>query len=235
VISFNATHSDESDKDDLEEGINYLAFVASCKSSHESSEYATPDLHESSEGESEEDDLQAAYNNLFVEFTKLKKLNKKTFKKLNEIELEKENLLVTLDDSRALNCKLELDIAELNEKNKSLENALTESKDQLNKFSSDKLNKMLSCQKNHGDKSGLGFVDNCSSMPSTSCVKNVCEKKVMFVPASSDKGKKVLVDPYVSRSKSRIVHPHRKHHSQRFVPTCHHCGKVGHTHPIVLS
>jgi hypothetical protein len=85
--AFNATHSDESNKDDLKEGINYLAFVASCKSSHESSEYATPELHESSEGESEDDDLQAGYNNFFVWFTKLKKLNKKAFKKLNEIEL----------------------------------------------------------------------------------------------------------------------------------------------------
>jgi hypothetical protein len=27
------------------------------------------------------------------------------------------------------------------------------------------------------------------------------------------------------------VHPHRKLHSQRFVPTCHHCGKVGHIRP----
>jgi hypothetical protein len=64
-----------------------LAFVASCKSSHESSEYATPELHESSKGESEDDDLQAGYNNFFVWFTKLKNLNKKAFKKLNEIEL----------------------------------------------------------------------------------------------------------------------------------------------------
>jgi hypothetical protein len=64
-------------------------------------------------------------------------------------------------------------------------------------------------------------VDNCSSMPSTSSVKNFCEKNVIFVPASRDKGKKVLVNPYMSRSKSTIVHPHKKHH----------CSKVGHTRP----
>jgi hypothetical protein len=92
--------------------------VASYESSHESSEYATLDLHESSESESKEDDLQAAYHNLFVEFTKLKKLNKKTFKRLNEIKLENQSLLVKLDDSRALNCKLKFDIAKLNEKKK---------------------------------------------------------------------------------------------------------------------
>jgi hypothetical protein len=27
----------------------------------------------------------------------------------------------------------------------------------------------------------------------------------------------------------KYVHPHRRQHSQRFVPTCHHCGKIGHT------
>jgi hypothetical protein len=148
-------------------------------------------------------------------------LNKKVFKKLKGIELEKGNLLVKLDDSRALNCKLELDIVELNEKNKSLENALTESKDQLNKLSSNKLNKRLSCQKSHGDKSGLCFVDNCSSMPSTSCVKNVCDKNMTFVPASSNKGKKVPVDPYVSIPKSRAIHSLRREPSQKYVPICH--------------
>jgi hypothetical protein len=147
-------------------------------------------------------------------------------KKLREIEIEKEKLLVKLDDSHDLNYKLELDIVELNMKKKSLENDLTESRNHLNKFFSYKLNKMLSYQKKHCDKFGLGFADNCSSIASTSCVKNVCEKKVVFVLASSDKGKKVIVDPYVSRPKSRIVHPLRKQHSQRFVPTCHHCGKV---------
>jgi hypothetical protein len=43
-----------------------------------------------------EDDLQAAYNNLFEEFTKLKKLNEKTLKKLKEIELEKNWMILML-------------------------------------------------------------------------------------------------------------------------------------------
>jgi hypothetical protein len=43
-------------------------------------------------------------------------------------------------------------------------------------FSSDKLNKMLHEQKYSFDKSGLGFVDNCSSMPSTFGVKMFVQK-----------------------------------------------------------
>jgi hypothetical protein len=75
-------------------------------------------------------------------------------------------------------------------------------------------------------------VDNCSSMPSNSGVKNVCAKNVIFVPNSSDKSKKVMIDPYVSRPNSMIVHPLRKHLlKRRFVPTCRHCCKIGHTRP----
>jgi len=74
-------------------------------------------------------------------------------------------------------------------------------------------------------------VDNCSSMSSTSGVTNVCAQKVMFVPASSDKGKIVMADPYVSRPKSTMVHPPRKQPTQRFVPTHHRPVKIGHTRP----
>jgi hypothetical protein len=45
------------------------------------------------------------------------------------------------------------------------------------------------------------------------------------------KGKKKSIVPHVSYPKSRVVHPPRKLPYQRFVPTCHHCGKVGHIRP----
>lgn len=73
-------------------------------------------------------------------------------------------------------------------------------------------------------------MDNRFSMPLTFSVKNVFEK-VTFVPASNDKGKKVIVEPYVSIPKSRVVHLPWRQPSQSFVPTCHHCGKVSHTRP----
>jgi hypothetical protein len=76
--------------------------------------------------------------------------------------LKKRTCLLKLNDSRVLVDKLKLDIIVLNEQNKSLEKELNASKDQLKKFFSDKLDKMLSVQKIHGDKSRLGFVGNCS-------------------------------------------------------------------------
>jgi hypothetical protein len=45
------------------------------------------------------------------------------------------------------------------------------------------------------------------------------------------KGKKKSIVPHASYPKPRVVHPPRKLPSQRFVPTCHHCGKVGHIRP----
>ena len=41
--------------------------------------------------------------------------------------------------------------------------------------------------------------------------------------------------PYTSYPKPRVVHPLRKIPSQRFVPTCHHCGKVGHIRPYCFN
>lgn len=61
-------------------------------------------------------------------------MNKNTFKKINEVELEKENLLAKLDDSHAVVDKLKLEIAMLNEQNKSLENDLKDSKDHLKRI-----------------------------------------------------------------------------------------------------
>lgn len=90
--ALNATQSDESDFEDFKDtpnvGVNYLVFTASLGSFQEPSEYAILDLHESPEDDFEEkDNIQAAYNNIFEEFIKLKKMNKNDVKKLNEIEL----------------------------------------------------------------------------------------------------------------------------------------------------
>ena len=98
----NLTQSDESNKDDAEEGVNYLAFGISYESQHEDSESNSQDKQGVSEIESkEEGDLQNAYNNLFVECTKLKKLNKQHLKKLKEVNLENDQLSFTLTDSLA--------------------------------------------------------------------------------------------------------------------------------------
>lgn len=75
-------------------------------------------------------------------------------------------------------------------------------------FSSDKLDKMLSSQKSHdGDKSRLGFMNSHSCVASTSSLKSNYEKKVVLVHSSGDKGKKLVVEPNLSRPKSRFFTP----------------------------
>jgi hypothetical protein len=92
------TLSDKLDSDDSEKPFdkneNSMAFSASVISGGESNVSASLDLGESSQNDSDnEDDLQVGFTKLFEECMKLKKLNTKTFKKVNGVELENENLL----------------------------------------------------------------------------------------------------------------------------------------------
>jgi hypothetical protein len=75
----------------------------------------------------------------------------------------------------------------VNEINKSHENALNEPKNKLIKFPSDELDKVLSCQKGHGDKSEIGFMNASSYVPFNLCVENTSDKKVVFANTSSNK------------------------------------------------
>jgi hypothetical protein len=77
--AFNVTQSDESDKEDKDEIVaNYVAFGASYDSEHEANESNSLDSdYDICDNESEEKgDLRNAYNNLYLEYSKLKKLNK---------------------------------------------------------------------------------------------------------------------------------------------------------------
>jgi hypothetical protein len=108
-------------------------------------------------------------------------------------------------------------------------------------FSSEKLNQILYVQKRSSDKSSLGF-DKTTSLSSN----RASTSKIVFVKpvkveeslgegkptiAPTRQGKKNSIVPYASYPKPRVVHPSRKLPSQRFVPTCYHCGKVGYIQP----
>jgi predicted nuclease with TOPRIM domain len=45
------------------------------------------------------------------------------------------------------------------------------------------------------------------------------------------KGKKIHLEHHAFYHKPRVMHHPRKLPSQRFIPTCHHCGKIGHIRP----
>jgi hypothetical protein len=58
------------------------------------------------------------------------------------------------------------------------------------------------------------------------------KKKEMLPPVSrGEKGKGILTNSYVSRFTLRRAHMPRNQPSQRFIPTCHHCCKIGHIRP----
>ena len=72
--AFNVTQSDESNKEEQAENVaNYVTFGTYYESEHEASESSSLDSeHDICDNESEEDgDLQNAYNNLFLEYSKL--------------------------------------------------------------------------------------------------------------------------------------------------------------------
>ncbi|KAK9951148.1 hypothetical protein M0R45_006607 [Rubus argutus] len=71
-----------------------------------------------------------------------------------------------------------------------------------------KLDKMLNMGKSHNDKSGLGFKGESSTSSSL---------KTKFVKA---------LDP-----KPPVLESPKSPKPKRFVPTCHHCGKLGHIRP----
>jgi hypothetical protein len=117
---------------------------------------------------------------------------------LNEVAHENESLIVKLFDSHVLIDSFKSENCVLVEKAKSLENELGMSKSQLEKFSSDKLARLLNSQKSYGDKCGLC----CNYSASISKTIHDAKGKIKFVPSSScekttlsgvDKGKGVIL------------------------------------------
>jgi hypothetical protein len=53
----------------------------------------------------------------------------------------------------------------------------------------------------------------------------------LWKDSTTPKKEKCDIESCLPRSKSNYIPPHKRQHSQRFVPTYHHCGKVGHIQP----
>ena len=133
--------------------------------------------------------------------------------------LEKEKLVVRLDESNKKNVFLRNQISSQDEKMKSLEQELVESKAKLKNLTSTK----------------SAVVDRCVSVS----LKPKAEK--IYIPpfkrnhkekayvARLDKGKSSDVDTEVSKPKSKPTIRVQKKFV--FVPTCHLCGVVGHIRP----
>ena len=228
----------DTDEEVLDDFPNYAAFVAS----YDSDDSNQSDAQFAYDNESNRvSDFQESYDNLMEKFSMLRNTNLKIVKDVKNLELERDNLLKNLSDSNTVCNSLKSENHVLITKNKSLQNDLIETRNHLSTFSSEKLNQMLHVQKRSSDRSSLGF-DKIASLSSNRALtsKIVFVKPVKVEESSGEgkptvvptrqgkKGKRNSIVSHASYPKPRVVHPPRKLNSQRFVHTCHHCGKVGH-------
>ena len=154
---------------------------------------------------------------LFVRnYLNLLKISKKFKEELKLANPEKEEFVVRLDESNKNDEFLRNQISSQDEKMKSLEQELVESRAKI---------KNLTCTKFAIDNKSVSV----SFKPKTEkvCIPhfkmNNKEKKAYF--ARLEKGKSFDVDAKVSKPTVR------KHNKSVFVPTCHFCGVVGHIRP----
>ena len=164
-------------------------------------------------------DFINAYETLRKELLKSMKIAKKFNEELKLANLEKEELVVRLDESNKKNEFLRNQISSQDEKMKSLEQELVEFKAKIENLTSTK-----------------PTVDNRSISVS---LKPKIEK--VYIPpfkrnnkenayfARLDKGKSYDVDAEVSKPKSKPIV--REDNKYVFVPTCHLHSVVGHTRP----
>jgi len=156
------------------------------------------DLYYSEHGDEE---LKEEYCAIYMELMKLRESNQKKVIKLNTMKTERDTILQKITD---------------------LEDKLMDAQLQLEKFSDNKIAQILTGQKCSSDKIGLGYVaTDSSNIASTS-------RTVFLKPSGSepqnDKGKNIMVsceNDYITPAKS-------EHSTERSLPTCHHCGMMGH-------
>ncbi|XP_022866694.1 uncharacterized protein LOC111386456 [Olea europaea var. sylvestris] len=188
--------------------------------------------------------LNATIHNLQSEKAKVESYVSESSTVLSELKSKNETL-----ESQVKNLTSELErssrkTSELNAMNETLQiqvvnlmSDLEQSKSQLLAFSSSssKLDNMLGIGKPAGNKGGLGYKGKRIDTVSTS--------KTTFVPASDQPkyasnsipnvegflGQRSTRQHRTRRSRNRRQQSHNT--SPRFVPTCFHCGKLGHIRP----
>ncbi|XP_022862783.1 uncharacterized protein LOC111382965 [Olea europaea var. sylvestris] len=240
LIDDDSNSSDQRDFSNSEDEKGYMAFVSTVKSeSDKDGEKVEEDVESEKSSDDAEDgtDMHEAYQLLFKESLNIKKVNKVLFKKVDELEREKERLTNDLQVSSKDLSELKCVNDKLEDKVKTLTCELEKSNIQLQSFMSGtkKLDAMLGMNKPTGNRQGLGFVKGDSNMTSS--------PKTTFVPASNyssisinreSKSKSVTeLNATRARKISAPKFQHQQPHAfePRFIPTYHHCGALGHTRP----
>ena len=164
-------------------------------------------------------DFIDACETLHKKLSKSLKIVKKFKEELKLANLEKKKLIVRLNESNKNNEFLRNLISSQDEKMKSLEQELVESKTKIENLTSSKLavdNKSVS----------LSFKPKTEKVYIPHFKRNNKENTYF---ARLDRGKNYDVDTEVSKLMSKPTI--REHNKSVFVPTCHICGVVGHIRP----
>ena len=188
-----------------------------------------------SDGELSEDaNLQETYNKLCKVAAKDAMSVDLDLKKIASLELERKNLLVKLFDANELLNNVKTENMLLLDKVKNLELELSVAREQTDRSASSKLDHLLSVQKSHFDKTGLGFVESISVptphstnfVPSSSSETPVSEA-AKFVEVTPPR--KIRVDLQESKPKAHNPPKGKLHDKPAWV--CHFCEKFGHIRP----
>jgi hypothetical protein len=155
-----------------------------------------------------EENYDIELSKVFAKFDKL--LSPKELKKVKQ---EKKSLIVQLSESHAL-------IDYLKSENTMLLNTINELEIKLEKYSSDNLKSMLCIHSDISNKPDL-TIDDLSTC--TSHASDSVDIKLVTVDAACFKNSCL----------NNCVKPNSKDSRTqgKFVPICHHCGKVGHIRP----
>ena len=168
-----------------------------------------------------------------------------TTKKLNDVELDREELSTKFDEANQTIEALRFENNLLSENTKKLEANLFQVKAQLERASSAKLDETLSLQKSTFDRTGLGYGFSSSSIASTSTTIFVPPSnnveiennsvKIDLASKNLDKGKSILGAP-PKQDKKEVKNPKAKKANsqkpkQKKQHLCHHCGAANHTQP----
>ena len=126
----------------------------------------------------DQDDIHTAYEKLYKLSEKNEKLSKLTIKKLDDVELNREELSTKFDEANQTIGVLRFENNFLAEKTKKHEVKLFQVRAQLERTSSAKLDEMFNFQKSASDRTGVGYGFSSSNIASTSTT--------VFVPPSNN-------------------------------------------------
>ena len=193
----------------------------------------------------DQDDIHTAYEKLYKVSEKHEKLCRLATKKLNNVELNREELSTKFDEANQTIGELRFENNFLAEKTKKPEVELVQVRAQLERTSSVKLDDMLSIQKSASDRLGLRYglsTSNTASSSSTVFVPPIINVKIEnntikteLASDNLDKGKSILgASPKLEKKdiknpKAKKANSQKKKQKKQHL--CHHCGAADHTRP----